>query len=213
MKSRKQTYDHHIFRTSDELSVELTKGFFSTDRSYMVNVLKQSKEYLDQYSIRIYIDFVSVFEEHKLLSKKIMEFLIGFTRYYNSSNDIDNDHMIYWLKTRICKQSNTCEKNIIFTRLVHQYENEILEYLDIYLSQNLSDSKKRIKFVDDFKKKINQVKDQNQNNIMNIKPLNTINNIETHNNEANDNIDSYLNVDDYFSELSDEFCFTFADYL
>ena len=166
--NRKSTYSNHKFNNSQELD-DILRREYTRDRSYMLTVLKANKQLLDSYNIIEYIDFVDIFYKFNLNNEKIRQFLIGFTRYYNSSLNINNDQKILWLKNRICKQSNSCEKNVFFAVLSHEHKSKLLEYLSIYLSQEINELEKYNHFYDEFTNKIKLVENQVQKIENNIK--------------------------------------------
>ena len=164
MAQRKQ-YQNHGFQNSGELDSQnkLEMPTISRERSYMILVLMTAKYILDSIHIFDYIDFDKTFYKFGLQNDKIKQFLNGFVSFYNSLQYVNNDQKIKWLKTRICNKSNLCEKNLFFTMLSYKYKSELLDYLNIFITAEITEIEKRNQFIEEFKNKIQLVENQIQN--------------------------------------------------
>lgn len=207
MSIKGQYKKHNNFDDSKKLEIQndIEMINITRDRSYMVKLRKKLKSELDPYGIYKYINFVETFIKFHLSNTKIIQFLNGFAVFYNSLVNIDQK--IEWLKPRIPKQSNFCEKNLIFTTLAHKYKSKLLEYLDIYISAEITEVEKRNQFIDEFKNKILLVENQAQN----------IDNTDSFIEEKVVTVEKCLN-DDYFDsgyfddDTPDEMLQNFFDY-
>lgn len=121
-------YRNHRMNSRKELIEEIQRAPVNKERSFMIKMLKNCVDYLDQYGIYEYQNLIIPLKNFGFKTNDIRDYIIGFQTYINSQNQFDDPRSLNWINKRCIHKSNLLEKNLIINRLAYQYPNEILYY-------------------------------------------------------------------------------------
>lgn len=135
---KKKAYNNYRFNTRNEAYAEINRGPTNKDRTYMHQMIKPNFEYLEQYGIVEYQDFILIFKKSGMVMNDIKSFINGFKNYINSQNLIRNtkNEVINWLNDRQLKKANSGEMNIILNRLSLEYPKQMYDFVQIFMQNN-----------------------------------------------------------------------------
>lgn len=147
MINNKKIYKHHTIINRENALKEATQSEQTTERKYMAKCIQSVIRYLDYVQILDYHDFISPFKSIGLDSKKIKELFLEFKLSLSEKT-------IGWLTKRNIIKANMTELNLIINRLMFQYTNEIIEYLQKNLHNYCSEITEKNIIIHDIQTKI-----------------------------------------------------------
>lgn len=153
MKSKpKKHYHSHKFNNTEESFIKLNKGPPTVDRRIMTSQLVPIYKYLDLHGIKQY--------------EKISQYIhsIGLKR----TNEIElivklQDYIKYeFIKERELNKSNSCERNMVWNRIVLEYSTQTLEFVNSYLIKYHPEIKNKDEIISNLKVKFEDLKNQDK---------------------------------------------------
>lgn len=202
--SPKKEYHNYKISSIEEYSQEFNNGPVTRDRMYMIKIMKPSLEYLKKNGISDSQDFATVFRNYGFKSTEISDFVLFFLEKIKKTDK----SITKWIKTRELKKSNAQEKNILITRLTHEYRNFVYDFMPDFKSH----TKLSQKHYNDFMTKIGKLIENNPINKINNNAVFSINKpIEIHQAEAE--AETIETSDTYFSYFNEQDDIYFDDSL
>lgn len=152
-------YEKHSFTCSKELNAEVNKQKISHERSYLLPILVEIKNYLDEHYVYQYPFFSKT-----MTSVELKKFILHFQNYMNLPKKSK-----LFLKKRNINKTNASERNLLLTRYVLDYEKLIINFLPIFYKNHIDNNQQnQKKFIEKFTENIQFVKNQIPPKVENI---------------------------------------------
>ena len=134
----KKNYQSHRTCSRNHICMEIQQGTYNKDRYYMLRMLRQCVEYLDQYHIYEYQNFSDEFKNAGFKTDNIKDYITEFKDFINSQSQNSKDKIpdLKWINKRSVTKANYVEKNIVLNRLAHEYSDRFLFFTRIFVQKH-----------------------------------------------------------------------------